>query len=241
MQHVYIRSCVFADAIQSLSDFEGHRLQSLTKEGAKFDDEDDKVVKRRGKAYKELFKPLTKYLKAQLGDKVNKVIVSQRLDKSPSVIVTGQYGNTANMERIMRAQTFASGDSLRYMAAQKTLELNPRHPIVVKLNELAESAPDDQATKDLGALLYDSALLISGFPQDDLEGYSERVIRTVAKGLGVESLELAPELQVSDTEPKKKAKKGKKAAAVEDEPVTAASEEEEGDDREKEESGHDEF
>ena len=233
----------FTDTIQSLSDFEGHRLQSLTKEGAKFDDEDDKVVKRRGKAYKELFKPLTKYLKAQLGDKVNKVIVSQRLDKSPSVIVTGQYGNTANMERIMRAQTFASGDSLRYMAAQKTLELNPRHPIVVKLNELAESAPDDQATKDLGALLYDSALLVSGFPQDDLEGYSERVIRTVAKGLGVDSLELAPELQVSDAERKKKTKKGKKAAAaaaVEDEPA-ATSEGDEGDDREEEESGHDEF
>ena len=172
----------------------------MTKEGAKFGDEDEATIKKRAKAYKETFKPLTKFLKNLLGTKVSKVLVSQRVEKSPSVIVTSQYGNTANMERIMRAQTFASSDHIRAMSAAKTLELNPRHPIVIELNSLVTSAPDDQATKDLGHLLFDTALLASGFQQDDLEGYSERMIRTLAKTLNLDSLDLAPEASVEAEE-----------------------------------------
>jgi heat shock protein beta len=191
-----------ADCFQALSEFDGHKLQSLTKEGAKFGDEDETTIKKRAKAYKETFKPLTKFLKNLLGTKVSKVLVSQRVEKSPSVIVTSQYGNTANMERIMRAQTFASSDHIKAMSAAKTLELNPRHPIVIELNSLVTSAPDEQATKDLGHLLFDTALLASGFQQDDLEGYSERMIRTLAKTLNLDSLDLAPEVSVEEEEAK---------------------------------------
>ena len=135
-------------------------MQSLTKEGLKFADEDEDVIKRRIKAYKETFKPLTKYLKDLFSGKVNKVVVSQRVEKSPSVIVTGQYGHTANMERLMRAQTFSDQETVRSLAAQRTLELNPRHPIVVELNRLVVESPSEESTKDLAFLLYDTALIL---------------------------------------------------------------------------------
>lgn len=155
-------------------------------------------MKKRLKAYKQNFKPLTKYLKKMLGTKVSRVVVSQRIEKTPSIIVTSQYGNTANMERIMRAQTFASGDNIRGLAATKTLELNPRHPIIIELNNLVLSAPESQATKDLGNLIYDTALISSGFQQDDVEGYTERMIRTLAKSINLDSLDLAEEIVVED-------------------------------------------
>ena len=183
---------------QSLSDYDGHKLQSLTKEGAKFGDEDEALIKKRSKQYKENFKPLTKFMKTLLEGKVSKVLVSQRIENVPSIIVTSQYGNSANMERIMRAQTFASGDNIRMMSAQKTLELNPRHPIVIELNNRATADPDAQSTKDLAFLLFDTALLASGFTQEDLEGYSSRMIRTIASNLQLSSLELAPEIEVKD-------------------------------------------
>lgn len=95
-----------------MGDFDGLRMQSLTKEGLKFGDEDEDVVKKRLKAYREAFKPLTTYLKDLFAGKVSKVTVSQRVETTPSIIVTSQYGHTANMERIMRAQTFANPEVL---------------------------------------------------------------------------------------------------------------------------------
>jgi heat shock protein 90kDa beta len=187
-------------AFQYMGEFDGHKLQSLTKEGAKFTDGDEDLIKKRTKAYKETFKPLTKFLKDLFAGKVAKVVVSQRVESSPSVIVTSQYGNSANMERIMRAQTFANPDSTKSMSATKTLEINPRHPIIVELNKLAVDAPTAQSTKDLAYLLYDTALLASGFQQDDIESYSERMYRTIASNLKLDSLDLAEEIEVEDEE-----------------------------------------
>lgn len=185
-------------AFQYLGEFDGHKLQSLTKEGAKFGDEDEELLKKRAKAYKESFKPLTKYLKELFAGKVSKVTVSQRVEKTPSVIVTSQYGNSANMERIMRAQTFSNQENLKGMVAAKTLEINPRHPIIIRLKSLVQTEPDSQTTKDLSYLLYDTALIASGFNQDDTEGYADRMYRTLAAALKVESLELEAELEVEE-------------------------------------------
>jgi len=186
---------------QYLGEFDGHKLQSLTKEGAKLSgDEDEDLVKKRTKAYKESLKPLTKYLKDLFSGKVAKVSVSQRVEKSPCVIVTSQYGNSANMERIMRAQTFSSTDSLKSMSASRTLEINPRHPIILELSKKVVNSPDEQSTKDLAYLLYDTALVTSGFSQEDVESYAERMYRTIAGSLNVESMELAPELVIEDDE-----------------------------------------
>ena len=175
-------------------------MQSLTKEGLKFGDEDADVLKKRAKAYRQTFKPLTKFMKELFAGKVAKVTVSQRVEKSPSVIVTSQFGHSANMERIVRAQTFANPDAYKSMMASKTLELNPRHPIIVKLNELVKSEPTKESTKDLAYMIYDSALLASGFQHDDTEEFSERMHRVLASSLSVQSMELHDELQVDADE-----------------------------------------
>jgi heat shock protein beta len=162
----------------------------------KFGDEDEDVLKKRSKYYKEAFKPLTKYLKDLFTGKVSKVTISQRVEKSPSVIVTSQYGHTANMERIMRAQTFSNVDQMKSMAATRTLELNPRHPIVIELNRLVGESPNEDATKDLAYLLYDTALLSSGFVQDDPEAFADRMYRTIANSMNLKTLSLADEVEV---------------------------------------------
>ena len=148
----------------------------------------------------ENYKPLTKYMKDLFSTKVAKVTISQRVEKSPSVIVTSQYGHTANMERIMRAQTFADNENIKSMAAQKTLELNPRHPIIVELNKLVVESPEEQSTKDMAFLLYDTALLASGFAHEDTEGFSARVSRTLANSLNLKSMELVEEMEIDEEE-----------------------------------------
>jgi heat shock protein beta len=182
--------------MQHLGEFDGHKLQSLSKEGLKFGDEDEDVVKERTKVYKETFRPLTKYLKELFTGKVGKVTVSQRVEATPCVIVTGAYGNTANMERIMRAQTFADPNAMKEMSASRTLELNPRHPIIVELNKLVETSSEEETTKDLAWLMYDTALLASGFNQQDTELFSARMHRTIAKTLNLDSMELAEQIEV---------------------------------------------
>lgn len=182
-----------------MGDFDGHKLQALTKEGLKFGDEDEEVLKKRSKMYKETFKPLTKYLKDLLSGKVAKVAVSQRVESSPSVIVTSQYGHTANMERIMRAQTFASAESLKAMAASKTLEINPRHPLIITLNQwVQDNGADDTATQDLAYLVYETAMATSGFTHDDPEGFAQRMVRVLAARMNVNSLELAEEVEIEE-------------------------------------------
>jgi heat shock protein beta len=175
-------------------------MQSLTKEGLKFGDEDEDTLKKRMKSYRELYKPLTKFLKEMLEGKVAKVIVSQRVENSPAVVVTSQYGHTANMERIMRAQTLSNPEMIKNMAASKTLELNPRHPIVAELNTRVKSDPDSETTKNLATLLYDSALLVSGFAHDDVESFSSRIYKSMADNLDVKSMELQSELEMEEEE-----------------------------------------
>jgi len=193
---LYLVDPVDEYAFQHLGEFDGYKLQSLTKEGIKFGDEDEATIKKRTKAYRETFKPLTKYLKDLFTGKISKVAVSQRVERSPCVIVTSQYGHTANMERIMRAQTFNTQEGLKNMQATRTLEINPRHPLILKLLDLVQNAPQEESTKDVAYLLYDTALVTSGFVQNEPELYSERMYRTLAKSLDIDSLELKSELEV---------------------------------------------
>jgi len=197
---LYLPDPIDEYAIQNMGDFDGHKLQSLTKEGLKFADEDEDVQKKRIKAYRENFKPLTKFMKELFAGKVSKVTVSQRVENSPSVIVTSQYGHSANMERIVRAQTFANPEAYKMMMASKTLELNPRHPIIVKLNKLVQAEPESTTTKDLASLVFDTALLSSGFQHDDVEDFASRVQRVLASSLKLQSLELEEELVIEPEE-----------------------------------------
>lgn len=183
-----------------MGDFDGHKLQSLTKDGLKFSDEDEAVQNKRNKAYRKSFQPLTKYMKELLRGKVAKIAVSQRVEESPSVIVTSQYGHSANMERIIRAQTFSNPEQYNQMKAMKTLELNPRHPIIIELNKLIKSDPTSDSTRDLAFLVYDTALLASGFHHDDAESFATRMHRTIASSLNLNSMDLVPEVAFDEEE-----------------------------------------
>jgi HSP90 family molecular chaperone len=119
-------------AIQNLSEYDGKKLQSITKENVKFGDE-GKAEAKRETMYKEQFQPLVDFLTETYGKKVEKVAVSTRLESQPCIISTSQYGYSANMERIMKAQAFADPSRAQYLMSKKTLEINPRHPIVVEL------------------------------------------------------------------------------------------------------------
>jgi HSP90 family molecular chaperone len=197
---LYLDDPIDEYVMQNMQDFDGFKLTSLTKEGIKFGDENEEDEKKRIKFYKDTYKPLTTYLKDLFANKVSKVSVSSRVDSVPSVIVTGQFGHTANMERIMRAQTFANPEQFKMMSAQKTLEINPRHPLIHSLLQLVQDDPDAIRTKDLAHVLYDTALMSSGFTMEDTQEFASRQMRTLATSLGVESLDLMPEAEIPEDE-----------------------------------------
>lgn len=199
---LYLTDPIDEYVFQSLTEFEKHKILSLSKGDLKFGDEDEALTKKRAKVYKERFSPLTKFMKELFTGKVGKVTVSERVASSPAVMVTGQYGYTANMERIMRAQTMGGGEKAgnRMGAMGRTLELNPRHPIISQLNQLVQSAPEDQKTKDLAALVFDTALLASGFLQDETDTFAERMYRVIGSELNVKSFDLEKEIEVPEEE-----------------------------------------
>jgi len=124
-----------------------------------------------------------------------KVVVSQRLVNSPCCIVTSQYGWTANMERIMKAQALRDTSTMGYMAAKKHLEINPDHSIVENLRQRAEADKNDKSVKDLVMLLFETALLSSGFSLEDPAVHAQRIHRMIKLGLGIDDDE--PEMEVA--------------------------------------------
>jgi len=179
--------------VQQLSEFDGKKLQSVTKD---IDLKLSKKDKEKEEKLDEEFKDLTAWLKGVYGDKVEKVSISHRLTKSPCVVTTGQYGWTANMERIMKAQTFSDSSAQGFMQAKKTLELNPRHPIIKELATKSKADPSDKALTDLATMMLDSALLVSGFHLENPQDLSARLLRVLSTGLQVDpnvELEEEPE------------------------------------------------
>jgi len=183
-------------AMQHVTEFEGKKLQAVSKEGVKWGDENEKVEKAVGDKYKEMFKPLTDYLKTTYGDKISKVSIGKNINSVPCLVTTSQFGNSANMERIMRSQAFSDQQKGAYMGAQKTLEINPRHPIMVELNKMIGESKSPEMIEDTAWLLYDTAMLQSGFMQDDVESFSARMFRTMKESLDIDSLDLEDEIEV---------------------------------------------
>jgi len=191
-----------------LREFDGMKFRAISKESISFDDEDKDMIKRIHESYMEKFKPLIKFLQKFYGSAVMRVQISKRLNKVPAVVSSAEYGHSANMERIMRAQGFAHGQSDYMMRGTKTLEINPRHPIITKfLSEISFDVDDfpeiDQNLKDSLWNLLDSALLNGGYPIFDNKAYSNRMIRTLKTQLSLHSLELEPEIapKVLDDKP----------------------------------------
>merc|ERR1712048_183884 len=178
-------------AVQNLTEFDGKRLMSVTKEGLKFGGDEDELDAKREKMYKEKFDKLTTFLKETYGKTVEKISISNRLQNTPCVLVTSQYGYSANMERIMKSQAFSDAKKSSYLFSQKTMEINPRHPIIRELNKRVSGDGEvSEEVKDLALVLLDTALLSSGFHMEDSKDFSARMYRVMKSGLGLESLDL---------------------------------------------------
>lgn len=178
--------------IQQLKDFDGHKLKNCSKEGLEFDNNEDE--KKKLEEQKASFEGLCKLCKEVLGDKVEKVQVGQRLSESPCALVTGEYGWSANMERIMKAQALRDSSMSNYMVSKKTMEINPDHPILVELKKKSDQDRSDKTVKDLIWLLFDTALLASGFSLDEPSSFAGRIHRMIKLGLSIDDDKIEEEL-----------------------------------------------
>jgi len=179
--------------VQQLKEYDGKKLVSVTKEGLKFEETEEEK-----KAWEELtadFEPLCKLMKEILGDKVEKVVMSERVTESPCVLVTGEYGWTANMERIMRAQALRDNSMSSYMASKKTMEINPRHSIMKELKAKSAADKGDKTVKDLVHLLFETSLLTSGFSLEEPATFAGRIHRMIKLGLSIEDDDEAEDVE----------------------------------------------
>merc|ERR1712048_440194 len=169
--------------IQQLKDFEEKKLKNCSKEG--LDLEDDEDAKKKLEEQKAAFEGLCTLIKEVLGDKVEKVLVGTRMLESPCILVTSEWGWSANMERIMKAQALRDSSMSSYMVSKKTLEINPEHSIVVELKKRADADKSDRTVKDLIWLLYETSLLTSGFSLDEPTGFGNRIHRMIKFALTI--------------------------------------------------------
>merc|ERR1719439_9809 len=171
-------------AVQQLKEFDDKKLICATKEGLKLEDTDEQ--KKLFEEAKAATEGLCKQIKDILDTKVEKVVVSNRLADSPCCLVTGEYGWSANMERIMKSQALRDNSSSMYMSSKKTMEVNPTHPIVEALVKKAAADSSDKTVKDLIWLLYDTSLLTSGFTLAEPVVFANRIHRLIKLGLEID-------------------------------------------------------
>merc|ERR1711998_555084 len=170
--------------VQQLKEYDGKKLISVTKEGLTFEEtEDEKKEKEETKAK---FEGLLSLMKEILGDKVEKVTLSDRLTDAPCVLVTGEHGWTANMERIMKAQALRDSSMSSYMASKKTMEINPKHPIMKELRSKADADKSDKTVKDLVHLIFETSMLVSGFTLEEPGTFAGRIHRMIKLGLTID-------------------------------------------------------
>ncbi|XP_054274890.1 heat shock protein 83 [Macrosteles quadrilineatus] len=187
---IYMTEPIDEYVVQQMKEYDGKQLVSVTKEGLELpEDEEEKKKREEDKAK---YENLCKVMKDILDKKVEKVVVSNRLVESPCCIVTSQYGWTANMERIMKAQALRDTSTMGYMAAKKHLEINPDHSIMNTLRQKADADKNDKAVKDLVMLLFETSLLSSGFALEDPGVHASRIHRMIKLGLGIDEDEPLP-------------------------------------------------
>lgn len=194
---IYMVDPIDEYVIQQLKEFDGHKIRNCSKEGLELDETEEE--KRRREEQKASYEGLCKLMKEVLGDKVEKVQIGHRLTESPCALVTSEYGWSANMERIMKAQALRDPTTSSYMVSKKTMEINPDHPIISELKRKSEQDRSDKTVKDLIWLLFDTALLASGFTLDEPSSFASRIHRMIKLGLSIDDdkIEELPNLETN--------------------------------------------
>jgi molecular chaperone HtpG len=193
---VYMIDPIDEYVIQQLKEYDGKKLKNCTKEGLDLEQTEDE--KKKLEEQKASYEGLCKLIKEVLGEKVEKVQVGQRISDSPCVLVTSEFGWSANMERIMKAQALRDSSMSSYMASKKTMEINPNHSIVAELKKKSDKDKSDKTVKDLIWLLFDTALLTSGFSLDEPTNFSSRIHRMIKLGLSIEDDKVDEEDNIPD-------------------------------------------
>merc|ERR1739846_272733 len=219
--------------LQKLADYEGKKFVSIQKADVKLDETEEE--KKRFAKIKDMYKPLTDWWKEKLTDltekgamkdagvKIEKVEVSKRLTDSPVVVVTSQFGYSAQQEKVMKSQAFQNKDQLSMMSGRKTLEINPNHPVIADLLTKVKASKEDAAALDTAAVLFQTALIESGYEIADPSALVNRVYRLMSKELGVDPDAPLKEVEVPEEE-----------EAEEEDKDEGGDEAEEQDDEEKE-------
>merc|ERR1711920_881766 len=196
--------------LQKLADYEGKKFVSIQKADVKLDETEEE--KKRFTKIKDMYKPLTDWWKEKLTDltekgamkdagvKIEKVELSKRLTESPVVVVTSQFGYSAQQERVMKAQAFQNKDQLSMMSGRKTLEVNPNHPVIVDLLAKVKADKEDSAAMDTAQVLFQTALIESGYELADASALVNRVYRLMSKELGVDPDAPLTEVEVPEEE-----------------------------------------
>merc|ERR1712138_83377 len=223
--------------IQKLADYEGKKFVSIQKADVKLDETEEE--KKKFSKLKDMYKPLTDWWKEKLTDftekgamkdggvKVESVSLSKRLTDSPVVVVTSQFGYSAQQEKVMKAQSFQNKDQVGMMSGRKTLEVNPNHPVVVDLLSKVKADKDDKAALDTAQVLFQTALIESGYDIADPTALVNRVYRLMSKELGVDPDAPQKEVEVPEDD--------EEEAEEEEESDDGDDEEEEDEAGEKEE------
>ena len=186
LEVIYFTDPIDEYTMQNLTEFDEYKFSNASKEDLKFGDADD-AEKKRNKKIREMFKDFTKWWKDVLpSDEVENVKISNRLVTTPCSVVTSKYGWSANMERIMKAKALSDDSRASYMRGKKTLEINPRHPLIKTLRERSIEDPESEETKELATVLYETAMLESGFAFDQPADFAGRLFSLVRKNMGID-------------------------------------------------------
>lgn len=199
LEVIYMTDPIDEYAVGQLKEFQGHKLICITKENFELDLTDDE--KKALEDEKKSFEQLTEVVKQVLDSRVEKVVVSQRIVDSPVCITTSEHGWSATMERIMKAQALRDNSMSSYMVSKKTLEINPAHPIIQELRKRVDSDPNNKTIKDLVLLLFETALLTSGFALDEPAPFASRLYRMISLGITGQDVAPASEAPVEELPP----------------------------------------